>query len=149
MPFFEQVNKIRDSLFVNDGDNPQLTLAFKPIYLDSRLSKLKMSIHGQNLSYQFGRPTSTNIVWPPQDFGSSSQFSFQRRDGSEVVESKNGLFALFRLIDEAKRKQINENKVEVTFTKNDFEAIYEITGNGRVNPLIISQLSNFKCLNEF
>tara|TARA_R110002153_G_scaffold124543_3_gene270919 strand:- start:17100 stop:20537 length:3438 start_codon:yes stop_codon:yes gene_type:complete len=149
LPFFEQVNKIRDSLFVNDGDNPQLTLAFKPIYLDSRLSKLKMSIHGQNLSYQFGRPTSTNIVWPPQDFGSSSQFSFQRRDGSEVVESKNGLFALFRLIDEAKRKQINENKVEVTFTKNDFEAIYEITGNGRVNPLIISQLSNFKCLNEF
>ncbi|GAC21720.1 type VI secretion system membrane subunit TssM [Paraglaciecola arctica] len=149
LPFFEQVNKIRDSLFVNDGDNPQLTLAFKPIYLDSRLSKFKMSIHGQNLSYQFGRPTSTNIVWPPQDFGSSSQFSFQRRDGSEVVESKNGLFALFRLIEEAKRKQINENKVEVTFTKNDFEAIYEITGNGRVNPLIISQLSNFKCLNEF
>jgi type VI secretion system protein ImpL len=149
LPFFEQVNKIRDSLFANDGDNPQLTLAFKPIYLDSRLSKFKMSIHGQNLSYQFGRPTSTNIVWPPQDFGSSSQFAFQRRDGSDVVESKNGLFALFRLIDEAKRKRVNDNKIEVTFTKNDFEAIYEITGNGRVNPLIISQLSNFKCLNEF
>jgi type VI secretion system protein ImpL len=124
-------------------------LAFKPIYLDSRLSKFKMSIHGQSLSYQFGRPTSTNIVWPPQDFGSNSQFAFQRRDGSDVVESKNGLFALFRLIDNAKRKQINENKVEVTFAKNDYEAIYEITGNGRVNPLIMSQLSNFKCLSEF
>jgi type VI secretion system protein ImpL len=149
LPFFEQVNKIRDSLFVSDGDSPQLTLAFKPIYLDSRLSKFKMSIHGQNLSYQFGRPTSTNVVWPPQDFGSNSQFAFQRRDGSDVVESKNGLFALFRLLDNAKRKQINENKVEVTFAKNDYEAIYEITGNGRVNPSIMSQLSNFKCLSEF
>ena len=149
LPFFEQINKIRDSLFVNDSDNPQLTLAFKPIYLDSRLAKFKMSIHGQNLSYQFGRPSSTNIVWPPQDFGSSSQFAFQRRDGSDVVESKNGLFALFKLIDEAKSKRVNENKIQVTFTKNEYEAIYEITGNGRMNPLIISQLSNFKCLNEF
>jgi type VI secretion system protein ImpL len=149
LPFFEQVNKVRDSLFATGSDSAQLTLAFKPIYLDSRLSKFKMSIHGQSLSYQFGRPTSTNIVWPPQDFGSNSQFAFQRRDGSDVVESKNGLFALFRLIDNAKRKQINENKVEVTFAKNDYEAIYEITGNGRVNPLIMSQLSNFKCLSEF
>jgi type VI secretion system protein ImpL len=149
LPFFEQVNKVRDSLFATGSDSAKLTLAFKPIYLDSRLSKFKMSIHGQSLSYQFGRPTSTNIVWPPQDFGSNSQFAFQRRDGSDVVESKNGLFALFRLIDNAKRKQINENKVEVTFAKNDYEAIYEITGNGRVNPLIMSQLSNFKCLSEF
>jgi type VI secretion system protein ImpL len=149
LPFFEKMNKIRDSLFVNDGDNPQLTLAFKPVYLDSRLSKFNMSIHGQNMSYQFGRPSSTNIVWPPQDFGSSSQFAFQRRDGSDVVESKNGLFALFKLIDGAKSKKISENKIQVTFTKNDYEAIYEITGNGRANPLIMSQLSNFKCLNEF
>ncbi|MBL4630197.1 MAG: type VI secretion system membrane subunit TssM [Paraglaciecola sp.] len=149
LPFFEQVNKIRDSLFATGGDSPQLTLAFKPIYLDSRLSKFKMSIHGQNLSYQFGRPTSTNIVWPPEDFGSSSLFAFQRRDGSDVVESQNGLFALFRLIGNSKRKRINENKVEVTFAKNEYKAIYEISGNGRVNPLIMSQLSNFKCISKF
>lgn len=149
LPFFENVNKIRDSLFANDGENPQLTLAFKPIYLDSRLSKFKMSIHGQNMSYQFGRPSSTNVVWPPQDFGSSSQFAFQRRDGSDVVESQNGLFALFKLFDGAKIKKVSDNKIQVTFTKNEYEAIYEITGNGRMNPLVISQLSNFKCLNEF
>ena len=135
--------------FANDGENPQLNLAFKPIYLDSRLSKFKMSIHGQNMSYQFGRPSSTNVVWPPQDFGSSSQFAFQRRDGSDVIESQNGLFALFKLFDGAKIKKVSENKVQVTFTKNEYEAIYEITGSGRMNPLIISQLSNFKCLNEF
>lgn len=149
LPFFEKINKIRDSLFSDGSDNPQLTLAFKPIYLDSRLSKFKMSIHGQSMSYQFGRPSSTNIVWPPQDFGSSSQFAFERRDGSDVGESKAGLFALFKLIDESKNKRINENKIEVTFTKNEYEAIYEITGNGRTNPLIISQLSNFKCISEF
>jgi type VI secretion system protein ImpL len=149
LPFFEQISKIRDSLFVSDGNSPQLTLAFKPIYLDSRLSKFKMSVHGQTLSYQFGRPTSTNIMWPPQDFASSSQLAFERRDGSDLVETQNGLFALFRLIDNAKRKQINENKIEVTFAKNDFEAIYEISGNARVNPLIMYQLSNFKCLSKF
>jgi type VI protein secretion system component VasK len=108
-----------------------------------------MSIHGQSLSYQFGRPTSANIVWPPQNFGSSTQFAFQRRDGSDVVESKNGLFALFRLIENSKRKRINENRVEVTFAKNDYEAIYEISGSGRVNPLIMSQMSKFKCLSKF
>lgn len=149
LPFFETVNKVRDSLYVADGDRAQLNLAFKPMYLDSRLAKFKMSIHGQNFSYQFGRPTSTTIVWPPQDFSSSSLFAFERRDGSDVMQSEGGLFALFRLIEGAKTKQINENKIEVTFSKNNYEAIYEVSGSGRTNPMVFAQLSSFQCLPEF
>jgi type VI secretion system protein ImpL len=108
-----------------------------------------MSVFGQNLSYQFGRPTATAISWPPEEFSSSTQFSFVRRDGSEVVENVSGLFSLFRLIDKAKVKRVNENKVEVTFRKNNYEAIYEFSGRGRVNPLIFSELANFTCLTRF
>ena len=149
LPFFEAVNKVRDSLYVVDGDRAQLNLAFKPMYLDSRLAKFKMSIHGQSFSYQFGRPTSTTITWPPQDFSSNSLFAFERRDGSDVLQSEGGLFALFRLIEGAKVKQINENKIEVTFSKNNYEAIYEISGSGRTNPMVFNQLSRFQCLSEF
>jgi len=148
LPFFEKISRIRDSLFVADSNRAQLNISLKPLYLDSRLGKFKMSIHGQNLSYQFGRPSTTNISWPPENFSSSSQFNFVRRDGSEVVESKKGLFALFRLIDSADVNQINENKVEVTFSKNNYKAIYELSGKGTVNPVIFSQLSSFRCISK-
>lgn len=146
LPFFEQQNRVRDSLFVMDGNRPQLDFSLKPIFLDSRLAKFKLSIHGQNMSYQFGRPITSNISWPPDNFSANSQFNFIRRDGSEVVEIKNGLFAFFRLLDSSNINQLNRNKVRVTFSKNNFKAIYELSGKGKVNPVIFSQLSNFKCI---
>lgn len=146
LPFFEQQSRVRDSLFVIDGNRAQLDFSLKPIFLDSRLAKFKMSIHGQNMSYQFGRPITTNVSWPPENFSANSQFNFIRRDGSEVVEIRNGLFAFFRLLDASDINQVNRNKVEVTFSKNNFKAIYELSGKGKVNPVIFSQLANFKCL---
>jgi type VI secretion system protein ImpL len=146
LAFFEKQNRIRDSLFVMDGNRAQLDFSLKPIFLDSRLAKFKMSIHGRSMSYQFGRPITTNVSWPPENFSANSQFTFIRRDGSEVVEIKNGLFAFFRLLDGADINQVNRNKVEVTFSKNNFKAIYELSGKGKVNPVIFSQLANYKCL---
>lgn len=146
LPFFEQQSRVRDSLFVMDGNRPQLDFSLKPIFLDSRLAKFKLSIHGQNMSYQFGRPITSNISWPPDNFSANSQFTFIRRDGSEVVEIKNGLFAFFRLLDSASINQMNRNKVQVTFSKSNFKAIYELSGKGKVNPVVFSQLTNFKCI---
>lgn len=148
LPFFEKISRVRDSLFVADSNRAKLSLFMKPIYLDSRLAKFKMSIHGQNLSYQFGRPTTTSVSWPPESPSTNSQFNFVRRDGSEVIESKSGLFALFRLMDKTDINRVNANKVEVTFYKNNFKAIYELTGKGMVNPVIFSQLSNFRCISK-
>ncbi len=146
LPFFEKISRVRDSLFVADSNRAKLTLLMKPIYLDSRLAKFKMSIHGQHLSYQFGRPTTTTVSWPPESSSANSQFNFVRRDGSEVIESKSGLFAFFRLMDKTDINQVNDNKVEVTFFKNNFRAIYELSGKAMVNPVIFSKLSNFRCI---
>lgn len=146
--FFEQQSKIRDSLFVIDGNRAQLDFSLKPIYLDSRLAKFKMSIHGQDLSYQFGRPITTNVSWPPDNYSANSHFNFIRRDGSEVTEVKNGLFAFFRLLDTSDINQVNRNKVEVTFSKNNFKAIYELSGKGKVNPVVFSRMANFQCLSK-
>jgi type VI secretion system protein ImpL len=149
LAFFERVSKVRDSLFVADGDGMLLNLAFKPIYLISGLSKFKMSVYGHNLSYQYGRSNVTVVSWPPENLSSSTKINFVRRDGSEVVENVNGLFSLFRLIDNAKVKRLNGKKVEVTFSKNNYEVIYEITWQGRGNPLIFSELSDFTCPTAF
>jgi type VI secretion system protein ImpL len=149
LAFFERVSKIRDSLFVADGDGILMNLAFKPIYLVSGLSKFKMSVYGQELSYQYGRASVAVVSWPPENISSSTQIIFVRRDGSEVVDSVGGLFSLFRLIDNAKVKRLNGKKVEVTFSKNNYKAIYEITRQERGNPLIFSELSDFTCPTEF
>jgi type VI secretion system protein ImpL len=108
-----------------------------------------MSVYGQELSYQYGRASVAVVSWPPENISSSTQIIFVRRDGSEVVDSVGGLFSLFRLIDNAKVKRLNGKKVEVTFSKNNYKAIYEITRQERGNPLIFSELSDFTCPTEF
>jgi len=148
LPFFEKISRVRDSLFIADGDRAQLNLALKPMFLDSRLAKFNMNIHGKSLTYQFGRPVATNVVWPPANFGSNTQYSFVRRDNSEVIETESGLFALFRLIDKADVNQTTENKAEITFSKSEYKAIYEIIGAGSTDPLVFKQLSNFRCISK-
>lgn len=149
LPFFEKWHRIQDNLFAGgSGAIPRINLSLKPLYLDSRLAKFKMSLYGRQMSYQFGRPVTTRITWPPENPDSGSRFHFVRRDGSEVISREEGLFSIFKLFDKADINTVNANKVEVTFTKENYKAIYELSAGERVDPMVISRLSNFKCLSD-
>jgi type VI protein secretion system component VasK len=117
-----------------------------PVYLDPKLSRFRMSMYGTNLSYQFGRPTPTLVTWPPQNPASRNQISYVRRDGSEIIDSQTGLFSLFKIIKKEQVIRLSPNKVKVTFSKNNFKAIYEIATVSPIDPLVLSNLSNFNCL---
>lgn len=107
-----------------------------------------MAIYGHQLSYQFGRPITTKISWPSENSDSGSQINFVRTDGSEVITRENGLFSFFKLLDKATVRTIHSNKVEVTFTRETYKARYELSGNERIDPMVIAQLSHFICLSE-
>ena len=146
LPFFERAFNIQQSLFSENSQQPKLVFSMTPVYLDPKLSRFRMSMYGTNLSYQFGRPTSTLVTWPPQNPAGRNQISYVRRDGSELIDSKAGLFSLFRLIKNDQVVRLSPNKVKVTFSKNNFNAIYEISATSPIDPLVLSNLSNFSCL---
>jgi type VI secretion system protein ImpL len=149
LPFFERVFDIQRSLFVTNAQQPTLVLSMTPVYLDPKLARFRMSIYGTNLSYQFGRPTPTLVTWPPQNPAARNHISYVRRDGSEIIDHQEGLFSLFRLINIDETTRVLPNKVKVTFTKNDYKAIYEIAAESPADPLVLSGLSTFNCLSGF
>jgi type VI secretion system protein ImpL len=149
LPFFERIFAIQRSLFATNPQQPKLVLSMTPVFLDPKLSRFRMSMYGTNLSYQFGRPTSTLVTWPPENPAIRNQISYVRRDGSEIIENQEGLFSLFRLIDKDNITRVLPNKVKVTFTKNDFKAVYEIAAESPIDPLVLSNLSSFNCLSGF
>lgn len=148
LPFFERVMNVQRTLFGANAQQPKLSFSMTPVYLDPKLSRFNMSIYGANLSYQFGRPTPTLVTWPPENPASRNQISYVRRDGSELIENQEGLFSLFKLIVKGKTTRLGPNKVQVTFAKNDFKAIYEIATASPTDPLMLSGLANFNCINS-
>ncbi|NTS75636.1 type VI secretion system membrane subunit TssM [Catenovulum sp. SM1970] len=146
LPFFEKVMRVQGDLFATTTTQPKMKLALKPIYLDARVAKFKMTANDKRMSYQFGRPITTRFTWPGDSLEARSDFTFVRQDGSETSVSQTGLFSFFKLLDEAKIDVINSHKVNITFEKDGYLAKYELTGVDRVNPIQVRQLSQFKCL---
>jgi len=105
-----------------------------------------MSVYGTQLSYQFGRPITSRVSWPPENASAGASYSFVRRDGSEISEAKSGMYGLFRLLDQANVNTVSRSKVEVTFNKETYKAMYELTGEGRTDPMLVSKLTQFSCL---
>ncbi|WP_448213883.1 type VI secretion system membrane subunit TssM [Colwellia sp. MEBiC06753] len=147
LTFFERTQQIGRTLFPTGGNQPRLGLNLKPLYLDPNVAKFKMEIYGNQLNYQFGRPISSHISWPPENVGQGASFSFVRRDGSEIAGQAQGFYGVYRLIAGASVNVVNSNKVEITFEKETYKAVYELTGDERSDPLLINKLSQFSCLN--
>jgi len=148
LTFFEQINRISQSLYASGGSQAQMSLALTPVYLDPRLARFRMSIYGQTINYQFGRPTASGVSWPPENPGSRSEFSFVRRDGSEIMQDRDGIFALFKLIDASDVKRVGENKVNVTFSKNNYKAIYELSATSPADPMVFANMSRLVCIDN-
>jgi type VI secretion system protein ImpL len=148
LPFFEKVYRIQRSLYASDGSQAQMQLSITPVYLDPRLARFRMSVYGQTFNYQFGRPTATLLTWPPANPGTRNEFSFVRRDGSEVIETAEGLFALFKLINSSETTRVSANKVNVTFSKNDYKAIYELSAASPVDPMVFSDMASLTCIDS-
>lgn len=145
LPFFESAMRMQQALFKPNGTEAHARFTLTPVYLDPRLARLRISIYGSTINYQFGRPTPTAISWPPAS-ESASNITFVRRDGSEMAASQQGLFSLARMIDAGQVERSSATKVTVTFSQNDYKAIYEVSGAGQTDPLVFNQLSSFQCL---
>ena len=145
LPFFESAFAIQHALFKSGGSELSARFTITPVYLDPRLARLHMSVHGASINYQFGRPTPTTIIWPPAGSELSS-INFIRRDGSEIQTTERGLFAFARLLDSGQAESPNGTKLAVTFNLNTYKAIIEVDAAGHNNPAIFDELSRFQCL---
>ena len=149
LPFFENVSKVQSAIYASGGGRPSLQLQLTPVSMDNSLAKVRLSAQGKVLTYQFGRTLPTPYSWPAQNPEASSRFTFIRRDNSEIVESQQGLFSLFRLMGNRESiKSVDEKSMRVTFAKGGFTATYEVSATGSGSPMVMHNLEGFSCLSK-
>lgn len=146
LPFFERSLVIQKALFSKNPSQASMEMALTPVYLDPKLAQVNMSIFGNNLSYQFGRSSPVGISWPPKNPEQRTDITFVRRDGSEVTLRETGIFALFKLINAKQTQRLSPSEVQVSFIKNEYETIYNISTNDSSDPILLSNLDKFRCI---
>ncbi len=146
--FFERLYKIQQSLYTQSANQASLRFALTPIYLDPRLLRYRMTVYGNTMSYQFGRPTPSTVNWPPANPSARSEYSFVRRDGSELLQASEGLFAFYRLIDNNEIQRKGPTKIELTFSKGNFKAIYEMSTASPADPMVFMNMSKLRCIDS-
>ena len=86
------------------------------------------------------------MTWPgPQERG-EARMVFERRNGGRVSVTKDGPWALFRLLDQSKiRGTASPERMEVTFETGGLDARYELRATSAVHPMRAKELSRFRC----
>jgi type VI secretion system protein ImpL len=145
LKFYERLFQIRQLLYPRSGNDPQLNYGFTPLLLDTKATKFRLNIQGQELIYQFGKATTSRVQWPGPQLELPVEYAFVRADGSELTQSYRGLFALYRLFDSAQMQQKDAQTIEITLKKDNFLATYQVTGQGMSTALLFKDLRSFRC----
>ncbi len=137
---------MRDMIFQDGGQQPTVRFDLKPISLDADANSFTLDLGGQSVTYRHGPARSTRVTWPgPQERG-EARMVFERRNGGRVSVTKDGPWALFRLLDQSKiRGTASPERMEVTFETGGLDARYELRATSAVHPMRAKELSRFRC----
>lgn len=144
---FQRAAAIRDSMFPGGGTKPGVSFEIVPVDLDAKSTQVVVEIDGQTISYDHGPPRAVKMQWPGPSGVGQARVSFQPQvPGESTTIEKDGVWALFRLLQESHLKQsTGSDRFTVTFATGTRSASFEIRANSVVNPFASNQLELFRC----
>lgn len=142
---FQMAAQIRDAFFLQPG-LPAITFDVKPRAVDPSAQKVVLEIDGQVLEYAHGPVVTTPMTWPGKA-GGRTRISFMPEiPGVENQLSREGPWALFRLLDAARKGRTQvADEFNVTFTVGGRFAIFDLRAGSAFNPFDLPALDRFRC----
>ncbi|SGZ02964.1 Type VI secretion protein IcmF [Moritella viscosa] len=139
-------NTIRDTLIDNTSNSFKVPFSIKIVDLDSSAIRAKIDIAGQVLNYYHGPSKVKELVWPPKSGDFSVNFTIQdiTKEGKQHVLSKDGQWALYRLLDDTNITTSEEGGFtsEIKVSGRELKIIIRpATPN---NPFTLPELFNFE-----
>ena len=141
---FQNASDIRDAFFAG-ADSPQVAFQMKPYSLDPQANRVILEIDGQQVSFQQGeQATPVAVRWPgPVGLG---RISFEPKAiNAENSLSREGPWALRRLLDAAEMRAIGPDQTRVIFRVGGRLAIFDMRSGTALNPFTLSALTKFSC----
>ena len=142
--------KIRDAFFAGGGATPSVVFELKPVYLDDRVTAVRLNIEGQTTVYRHGPIRATKFQWPGPQTNAGVRLVFQTVDGKQISHSEEGPWAFLRMLDKTTIDSTNlRDRFKVTFHMDGFIARYELRADSVYNPFKLSELQKFRCPESF
>jgi type VI secretion system protein ImpL len=164
---FQRAVQIRDAFFANGGVQPSFQLAITALTPSASGTTIKLDINGvQVVSAQSASPpapigatppstppptpirppTPVSLQWPgPVGLGHVALTATSDLAGSGyTLAEQNGVWALFRLIDQSKVEKLSDRLV-ITVSGSGGSFRYQVNVGSLYNPLTMPALRDFNC----
>ena len=138
--------EIRDAFFAN-GASAAVSVQITPEALDPKAKSVVWEIDGQRIefSHRGGQPNPVAITWPGNVGLARVQLQPDRKN-TESTLSRDGPWALFRLLDAAEiRRTSASDRMRVIFRVGERIVIFQLQSSSVLNPFALPALSKFSC----
>ncbi len=140
---------IRDAYFRDGAQVPAVEFGLKPILLDKAAKQFALDIGDQKFAYQHAAKPIQTARWPAPSGALEVSATFEGAEGKTESHTKEGPWALFRLLDEAKIDKVTADRLVATFRTENHSAQYEIRAASVANPFQQDAIGRFRCPKKF
>ena len=141
---FQLASEIRSGLFSGSG-GVSLKFEVSPTALDNAVSQVSLDVDGQDLTYAHGPIQPMRMQWPGPAGRNVVRLTFTPVAGAPATVTREGAWALFRLLDTGKPSSTQTDRVTYTFPGAGGTAAFLFTASSVVNAFTLPALHQFRC----
>ena len=142
---FQLASEIRAGLFGPSGDSVALKFEIAPVNLDPGVGQVTLDADGQELTYAHGPIQPMRMQWPGPAGRNVVRLTFSPVSGGPGNTTREGPWALFRLLDTGKASSTQTDRVTYTFNGAGGAAAFMFTASSVVNAFTLPALHQFRC----
>ncbi len=140
----KRATRIKEMFFQNGGKLPSVRFSLKPAYLDANVERVRLELHGQQLSYQHDPPRTTQVEWPGPEDNNRVRVIFEVSGTRNFNIVYDGPWAWFRLLDSSKIERQRSAYALVTFSTAGLKTRYRVQASSVTNPFSKRELAKFR-----
>ena len=142
---FQLAADIRAALFPAGGSTVALKFTLAPATLDPGIGQVGLDVDGQELTYAHGPIQPMRMQWPGTAGRNQVRLTFSPVSGASSSVTKEGPWAIFRLLDSGKASSVQTDRVTYAFSGAGGTASFLVTAGSVVNAFTLPALHQFRC----
>ena len=142
---FQLASDIRAALFPSGGTTVALKFEVTPTNLDNGVGQITLDLDGQELTYAHGPLQPTRMAWPGTGGRNQVRLTFAPVSGASTSITKDGPWAIFRLLDAGKSTSTQSDRVTYTWSGAGGTVSLLFAAGSVVNAFTLQALHQFRC----
>ncbi len=142
---FQLASDIRMALFPSSAATVALKFEITPVTLDNGVGQVSLDVDGQELTYAHGPVLPMRMQWPGTGGRNQVRLTFSPVSGASSSVTKEGPWAIFRLLDGGKASSTQSDRVTYSFSGAGGTASFLIAAGSVVNAFTLPALHQFRC----